>query len=414
MFKKLNYANCKYIEQEDFIKICKENSVVITLHDLETFEREKLFYPIKRWLFSEDYAIFKENDFFTPNDTKSYNPVFLSLQKLDDEISEFTCCYNKTRHPFDEMDKDWQIYLRNPMDDKFTDWKNYEVNYINENGDSRVTNRNKNYYSYWQIYELDAINDFRRKYYMLRFDENKNNYYLTCDKEFIEKWHRHKKDNILKLSSFEQYYNCLSSFIQYFKKSWQIAIENKKVEEFLTKEEIDHLDNIIKVFSNEIFKYYILNMEDLYVFLRELCQHHFNYKNAEKPKLQELIKKDIWYLIRFIWYLTGDSLEHISQNIDKKRSNNERKKSTLKIIFPNEREDIKEKAMLHIKIEVNNYNKISPPQYQVTETDISNLIDFIETNDLDHFLRFITDLNKEPISKLLSHLFPTQHKACNI
>ena len=405
MFKKLNYSNCKYIEQEDFIKICKEYSVMINLHDLETFEREKLFYPIKRWLFSEDYAIFKENDFFTPNDIKGYNPAFLSLQKLDDEIFEFRSCYNKTRHPFDEMNKDWQIYLRNPKEDEFTDWEDYEVNYIDENEGSRVTNRNKNYYSYWQIYELDAINDFRRNYYMLRFDENKNNYYLTCDKEFIEKWHRHKKDNILKLSSFEQYYNCLSSFIQCFQRSQQIAFENKKVGEFLTKEETDNLDNIIKVFSNEIFNYYTLNIEDLYVFLGKLCEHHFNYKYAEKLKLQELTKKDIWYLIRLMWYLTGDSLEHISQNIDKNgpiicdfKLYSKEQKSTLEIIFPNEREDIKEKAMLHIKVQVNNYNKILLPQYQVTETDISNLINFIETNGLDHFLIFITELNKDYFS----------------
>jgi len=179
-------------------------------HNLEFFEREKLLFPIKRWTFSEEYAIFKHQQIFTSPNKQDYNSSYLHLLKLEEEISKFLdlMFFDKINHPFDEMDKNWQEYLTNPLNNEFTDWKDYEVNYTNK-GKSWRTIRAKNYYSYWQIYEIDGINEFRTGFYNVRFDEKKNKYYLTCNKEFVEKWTKRPKENILNISSFEHCYNCI-------------------------------------------------------------------------------------------------------------------------------------------------------------------------------------------------------------
>jgi hypothetical protein len=312
MFKELNYTNCKYLKQEKFIKFCEENSVEIRPHNLEFFEREKLLFPIKRWTFSEEYAIFKHQQIFTPPNKQNYNPSYLPLLKLEEEISKFQnlMFFDKINHPFDEMDKNWQEYLTNPLNNEFTDWKDYEVNYTDK-GESWRTIRAKNYYSYWQIYEIDGINEFSTGFYNVRFDEKENKYYLTCNKEFVEKWTKRPKENILNIPPFEHCYNCLCDFIQSFNRIGNITFKGKNVGEFLTKEENDLFNKEIVKLSTKFADNYNLSPDDFYEFLKILCQRYFIYEYKEKSKLQSLIKRDIWHCIQLIFYLTGDTWENV-------------------------------------------------------------------------------------------------------
>lgn len=404
MFKELNYTNCKYLEQEKFIKFCEENSVKIHSHYLESFEREKLLFPIKRWTFSEDYAIFKHQEIFTPPNKQNYNPSYLPLLKLEEEISKFLdlMFFDKINHPFDEIDENWQEYLTNPLNNEFIDWKDYEVNYTFK-GNNWKTIRAKNYYSYWQIYEIDGINEFKTRSYKVLFDEKENKYYLTCNKEFVEKWSKRPKENILNISSFEHYYNCICDFIQSFERIRNITFKEKNAGEFLTKEENDSFNKKIVELSTKIAENYNLSSEDFYEFLKILCQRYFIYEN--KDKLQNLIKRDIWYCIQLIFYLTGDTWGNISSKINRQgqmgtyyKLYTRVPKKTLEIIFPNEREEIKEEAMLHIDIQLKRYNEKVIQKYKLDKTNIENFIEFVETNGLAHFLIFMANINKDYFS----------------
>lgn len=406
MFKKLNYTNCKYLEQEKFIKFCEENSVEIRPHNLEFFEREKLLFPIKRWTFSEEYAIFKHQQIFTSPNKQDYNSSYLHLLKLEEEISKFLdlMFFDKINHPFDEMDKNWQEYLTNPLNNEFTDWKDYEVNYTDK-GKSWRTIRAKNYYSYWQIYEIDGINEFRTGFYNVRFDEKENKYYLTCNKEFAEKWTKRPKENILNISSFEHCYNCICDFIQSFERIRNITFKRKNAGEFLTKEESNSFDTKIVELSTKFAGKYNLSSDDFYKFLKILCQRYFIYENKEKSKLQDLIKRDIWYCIQLIFYLTGDTWGNVSSKINRQgqmgtyyKLFTRVPKKTLEIIFPDEIEEIKEEAMLHIDIQLKRYNEKVIQEYKLDKTDIEYFIEFIETNGLAHFLIFMANINKDYFS----------------
>src|SRR5665648_241873 len=208
MSKELNYTNCKYLEQNDFIKFCKGNSVKVSPSDLELFERNELLYPIKRWVCPEEFAICKQQFGYIPDDIQKFNLNYLPLQELEEDIFKFLSLIHmdKINHPFDEMGANWQVYLTSPLDNKFTDWNDYKVNYTYA-GESWKTTRIKNYYSYWQIYEIDGINQFRTGLYDIRFDGKENNYYLTCNKELVEKWTKNLKRNILNISSSGHCYN---------------------------------------------------------------------------------------------------------------------------------------------------------------------------------------------------------------
>ena len=406
MFNELNYTNCKYLEQEKFIKFCKENSVEIRSQNLEFFEREKLLFPIKKWTFSEEYAIFKHQQIFTSQDKQNYIPSYLPLLKLEEEISKFQnlVFFDRIYHPFDEMDKDWQEYLIDPLNNEFVDWKDHEVNYTHK-GKNWKTFRAKNYYSYWQIYEIDGINEFRTGFYNVGFDEKENKYYLTCNKEFVEKWTKRPKENILNISSFEHCYNCICDFIQSFERIRNITFKEKKAGEFITKEENDVFDKKIVELSTELVENSNLSSKDFYDYLIILCQHYFIYENKGKSKLQNLIKRDIWYCIQLIFYLTGDTWENVSSKINRQgqmgtyyKLYTRVPKKTLEIIFPDEREEIKEEAMLHIDIQLKHYNEKVIQRYKLDKADIEYFIEFVETNGLAHFLIFMANINKDYFS----------------
>jgi len=105
------------------------------------------------------------------------NSTHPSMLELEEETSRFNNLYPYERviHPFDEKDKNWQRYITNPIDSElFVAWKDYDVNYKEEDGQSWCIHRAQNYYSYWQIYEINGINDFRKNYYTICFNEKEN------------------------------------------------------------------------------------------------------------------------------------------------------------------------------------------------------------------------------------------------
>ena len=403
MFKELKYHDCKYVDQKNFIEFCKGNSVNISLHDLELFEREKLLYPVKRGISSEEYAIFTHKQILIPPDELTYNPSYSALYKLKDEMVRFQQphFFDKVFHPFDDGGKDWQKHLINPKDSKFTEWKNYEVEYEDENGVPWRTKKAKNFYSYWQIYELDAINNFRTGYYTIRLGEKDNQYCLTCNKESVEKWTRRPKNYILNISLFELEYNCLCDFIQFFNRSHNIAFKDKDMGEYLTPDESDAFKKNIIDYSNKIIESYDLSTEKIYDFIiKALCVKYFDYEQENKSKLQDLIKTDIQYCIKLISYITGKTWQEISSIIGESghrgfvpKIHSRKAKNTLEIIFPDLSDEIKEKAMLHIDIKLKHYNGKVISKYQLDKSDIESFIEFIELNGLVHFLLFMADVD---------------------
>ncbi|MDW5552020.1 hypothetical protein [Methanosarcina sp.] len=404
MSKELKYTYCRYMKQDEFIDFCRNNSVKINSDYLERYEKEKLLYPIKRWLFPEGYIITKKQNLISSTQ-QAYNSAYSSLLELEEEVFKFSSLvlYDKIDHPFDEKDKEWKEYLIKPINNKFINWKDYKIKYFDKNGRNLNAVRVQNYYSYWQIYELDGINDFRTIYHnTLRFNEKESYYYLTCNKEIVEEWSRRNKNFILKIHQFEDCYDFLCEFIQTYERYIYVALKEKNVGDFLTKEENSLLENKIIDKCNKLIEFYNLSIDNIYEFLKALCRNYFIYENEEKTKLQNLIKIDIWYCIQLILYLTGDTWENVSSKIDKHgqiciyyKIYSKTQKNTLEIIFPNEREDIKENAMLHIDVLLKSYNEKVPYKYQLIKKDIDFFIEFIETNELEHFLMFMVDANKD-------------------
>ncbi|AFV22349.1 hypothetical protein Mpsy_0136 [Methanolobus psychrophilus R15] len=101
-------------------------------------------------------------------------------------------------------------------------------------------------------------------------------------------------------------------------------------------------------------------------------------------------------------YLTEDTWENISAKIGREGQRGTRYKvysrmemDTLEVIFPDEKENIKENAMLHIKIQIKHYNEKVPDKNRIDIEDIVPFIAFIEKNGLEHFLIFMADVNED-------------------
>ncbi|AFV22382.1 hypothetical protein Mpsy_0169 [Methanolobus psychrophilus R15] len=251
-----DYTNCRFMRKDDFITFCKKNSIPIDDQRLELFEKEKLFFPVKRWLFNDEYAIFNHQKILIPPDKIVLPTVCLPLIHLEENIFEFRnlSFYAKKEHPFDETNKDWQEYLINPYASDFIEWENYVLNHIDEEGEKWRLQKSESYYSYWQIYELEAINIFRKVLLTVKYNEQENYYHLTCNKDNIEKYSKHRKEHISIFFKFEHYYNCLCEFIQYYERSRDIAFKDKKAGEALTVAEISLLNSDIFEKSNSLMR----------------------------------------------------------------------------------------------------------------------------------------------------------------
>lgn len=133
---------------------------------------------MKRWLFSDDYAIFRylvRNDY----DISLYNGrlvrgahgdicrisigclPFINLEKMVDQFKVPNT--DEKEHPFDEINSSFMKYITNPSDNEYVKWENYKLSYTIKKGDERILQKAESYYSYWQIYELEAIMAIRKE-----------------------------------------------------------------------------------------------------------------------------------------------------------------------------------------------------------------------------------------------------------
>lgn len=410
--KLIQYQNCKYIHLKDFIKFCEQNSVKINQKDLEIYEREKLLFPLKRLICPEEYAIY--NYLFPIRQTRieEIESKYLPLTQLQEELSKFNSgLYPVIEHPFDKK-IDCQGYLFVPETMVFKEWKNYEINYIDENKQRWKITIFKNFYSYWQIYELDSINAFKKIYCEIQFDIEKERFFRTCNKEIIEKW-KLSKNEIIGLLSFERHYHCLCEFIQFFNRNWNITF---KPGEPIKPSELAIFEEEMIKNSKKIIQDFSIN--DLYGFLKMLCLKYFDYGKNDKINLQNLIKTDIFYCIRLIIFVSGSTFQEVSTVIGESghygtyyKDYTRARKKTIEIIFPNEEENIKERAMIHLNMYLNEYNKNVHKEDFLSNQDFINLIEFIEKNGLSHMLILMIEANTDYFSneyssnkKLIFHL----------
>ncbi|MEZ5334811.1 MAG: hypothetical protein R2741_06050 [Methanolobus sp.] len=284
--------------------------------------------------------------------------------------------------------------------------KKYDLDYFDEIDllapISLSPDKTKKYYSYWQLYLIDSINDFRTKHCEICFSKKNNTYYLNSNFKISEPLTQSKKLDISSFFKVELYYNCLCDFIQFYHMAFEDVFHGKPVGYVLEDSESEYLDKKLETISKELIDFYDFNKEDLYEFLRELCRQYFVYDKKSKNKLLDLIKSDIHLCMKLIFYFSGDSLDKITSEVDanglltnKFRPYTLEQNSTLNVIFPDEREIIENKAMLRISLHLKHYNQHLHTKYKCLDSDVHDFIKFLEDNSLDSFLIFVFDVNRD-------------------
>ncbi|WP_048065614.1 hypothetical protein [Methanosarcina acetivorans] len=384
------------MEQKSFLDFCKDNLVKIPDYQLDYFEKEKLIYPIKRKIVPEEYAILQQQGEGDQSVIKRINVEHLPLIKLEDEYFKFRNNIGDTiTHPFDKVNEEWQKYLINP--NEIDEWENYEVNYIDADGKSWKTSKAENFYSYWQIYDIDSINEFRKRFLQIKLDTETNKYYLTSGSENVERY-KSKRENIVKMSAFECHRRFLCDFIESYYRIKRIVYRQSA--EYLTEDEVNTFNEKITEMSRHILDKNDISIDELYKFLNKLCNLYFEYGSKEKNRLQKLVKSDIWHTVELISYVNGESWQDIALKIDNITRfgiyiYTKEPKNVLEAIFPYESKEIKEKAMYHLDIRLKKYNENVLTDYELNNNDLDNFILFLENNGLSHFLIFVVDANEE-------------------
>ena len=280
---------------------------------------------------------------------------------------------------------------------KIDEWENYEVNYIDKNGEPWKTSKAENFYSYWQIYEIDSINEFQKKFLTIKLDTETNEYYLTLNEKLC-KLYKLKRESIVEIAAFEPHFRFLCDFIESYNRINRVEFSQSA--EFPSVDEVNTFNEKITNISKKISNNHKISTNEVYIFLNKLCTLYFDYEKKGKNKLQELVKSDILYTVKLISYVNGESWQDIASKIENNRRYGnyrytKRPKNVLDVIFPDERKEIKEKALFALDNRLKEYNKKVFTKYKLNNNDLENLRSFLEDNGLSHFFIFVVDANEE-------------------
>ncbi len=395
-----NYYGKSYLDTDSFIKHCQE-CLFLKKEQLDSdllsfLDKNNIFKPIVRVSFSTAYIDYIDDIRNNPN-----NPYY------NTEYYEIPEKWTKIHILCEEIKNGLSFSYFHILDKNRNKYKKYILKDISNKSTINFRTKTKcfkNYYSYWQVYE---INEVLEKYTISIIA----NYSAASIKRLLNNYRLSKREvyKILSIHEYSYYYfhlksnqqnfEALSFFVQSFRKydnSQKLEISDKLNKSIITYSESDvnNRERFLKCLSKIILNKYNLSFEKSVEFLRYLCDLYYFYEEKNNKSLSCLLIQDIGYLIIFIRKTFNKNYEEVKNIIGYKNS----KYLILDEIFPNELNRAKERTKQVLKsYENNNDLKVALKAIAVNiilaDKDIDDLLSFMEEKNLDLFFYQIKQLN---------------------
>ena len=251
----------------------------------------------------------------------------------------------------------------------------------------------ENSYSPWQIYLLEEANrNFVRNVNILEdFEEfkfHRNPLYLkiagiSTDSLSLTKW----QDFFVVIWDYRFRENSiLSQFTP--KQSGFFILEGKEAEKFYNRRE-----KLAKTIASR-FSY-----SQWIEFLKQLCNLYYQYRDTEKIKLSECVKKDIRVTIKILMMAFGIEYRKIIEDVGFVWNQKTRHIPVLEEIIPERKTFLKREAKFHLEHILDEYNKEMPSQARLDKNDLDSIIDYALNTNNELLLASLIGLNKEYFSK---------------
>ena len=394
---KIPYNACDlYVEVEKFKEFCEKLNVDIAY--LDTYEKYKLVYPVYRIFRPKEYlqTIF-EQQYNNPEQISDIPEHYLMLFEIEYQIlpawklyrgAELWDLINKG-HPLDQAYAKNNPFVRKPDANSFIHKGNYKVTLIRKDGIKKEDYVVKDFYSPWQIYLLEEANQkFIRNVNVLedfekyKFHWNKSYWKLVqinIDSLSLIKW----QDSFVAIWDCRFKENLVLSAITADEKGFFI-LEGEKGEKFYNERK--------KIAKNITAKF---SYHQWIEFLKQLSDLYYQYKNAEKIKLSECVKKDIRVTIKILMMAFDIEYRKIIEDVGFVWNQKTRHIPVLEEIIPEWETFLKREAKFYLESILEDYNRVIPSDYQVSKDDIDQIIDYALKKGNETLLVSIIGINKE-------------------
>lgn len=302
----------RYIDSHRFVAYCRSMRANpdLTSRDLELYEKEGLLLPVARIISPSDYINLRQAQFSVGGDPGAAIPGWEELEKL-----LYGSNHDNLLHKFDaEFDRQ-NKYLINPAKTRFQAWDSYRIEVQNSAGETYLKENAAHYYHHWQIYqayELQHKFPIFSKYHPL---------YEVLEATmpaWAQSYHPGTPNHLVDLYGYYQRFDALSFFTTLYAneqvKTFLLpggkirSLDETKFEEYLARQK-EHAHFTLNQFGLKN------SIDSLYEFLKYLLELQYDFQSQEKTLLVKEVEKDLFHLVRFIFFVTGQKFDQIGHTL---------------------------------------------------------------------------------------------------
>ena len=314
----MNIYGRRFVDVGQFINYCRELNVKTDRRELEHYEKIGAMLPVARVVYPDEYVILTAQNTCGLSDEQlerwpDLHRLMGKPRVLPEDYGDLTD--EELIHCFDrEMERNQ--FLHRPTGANYHPWSSYRSPVADSEGVSLYRSSAEHYYSYWQVHQL---------YYIQKFPDLYKNRSLI---QFIPE--EEKKRFLLPMAPSLAILADFKGSAHYFDalSFWHTAYGNERCRTFAHIPELDGIRNLdddqYQAYQDKLSKVALLvqarykqDRENSHIFLRRLIELYCDYRNDERYKLAEEIKKDIFALENLMWFGLGDNREKILDELGK-------------------------------------------------------------------------------------------------
>lgn len=366
----------RYLLVDDFIRLCKVVGLYqVTKEELEDYEREGWVLPAARMVAPDEYAVASARERYG-SEAFEVDEKYSAYYNLDMRIRHSRPPSlepeEDLRHPIDQS---WGTVegLYNPGEQEFTPWGNYRVRIYE--GDFEIYEPTAfHFYHYWQVHQLYHVRRSRSGYY-------KGDPPMWKTKGKSLEWARVFDPTAYFRSLYQAWYEKLTGSLSPDDTGLLIFTPAKQ----------DELRRAARRSAQDTLETCGLDQDSLFGNLDWLIRLHLDYEEADRVRLAEAVKEDVWTTVELLHFAYQIQTEEIVQRAGRLGGYRE---NYLEVMFPNHRKQTRAAALRILHSFAEQHNKRASA-YGILNEDIEGLVDFVEATDLAWIEYVLQKLNED-------------------
>jgi hypothetical protein len=374
-------AGRRYLDLKSFQGLCQ----AVGLHscddrELEAYERKGWLFPAARLVMPEDYAMAFWEHILSGSTSFEFDETHGPFHQLNWALRGFSSFPTDSgqedlQHPIDQSWDKVKDGLVRPRDMPFVAWEEFTVPVpgTQEGVRNRIADH---YYHAWQVHELYQVRKYRSGMY-------RDNTPLPTLEQL---W-------VAQPEGLSALFEAVSWFQHLYRARWSKAIGSVSPDADgwaqMDDVQYDQLEKNVQADAQSTLRLYGLDEDSLYAGLQGMIRLHESYDQADRYRLAKVLSAELWRTLELIHFAFGTSPAEIAEKAGQPRL---AEQPYLKLLFPDRRSVVRDKAAGILQSLAQDHNK-QAPQYAMGDAEIEALLNYVECTDLALFEYILVELN---------------------